>query len=198
MGWSAEGLEFIMSVDLKSALGIRVKGRQYASFFEWPNKQIKELGVVKELLTALNNTANLGLHSPRFFEQDPPDCVCANIEGADVAIEVTEVVCSEALSQNAQGKDVYRVWKSGELASHIEHLLSGKDKKTYHGGPYVNTLVCLFTDEPMLTFDFVKAELTSISFGPFLQLTSAFLLFSYEPVSKSYPVIALQFKSDQS
>ena len=184
-----------MSDDLKSALEILIKGRKYASFFEWPDRQIKELGVVRELLTSLNNTASLDLHSPSVFEQDPPDCVCKNAEGENVAIEVAEVVCQDAARLNAKGQNVYRIWNSGELASHIQHRLNEKDNKTYHGGPYANIFACLFTDEPMLTLDFVKAELASVSFGPFLQLTSAFLLFSYEPVSKSYPVIKLQLKS---
>jgi hypothetical protein len=184
-----------MSDDLKSALEILIKGRQYASFFEWPDRQIKELSVVKELLTTLNNTTNLGLHSPSVYEQDPPDCVCKNVEGGNVAIEVTEIVCSDAARLNAQGQKVYRVWKSSELASLIELRLSEKDKKNYHGGPYVSILACLFTDEPMLTVEFVKAELASVNFGPFSQLTSAFLLFSYDSVSKSYPAIQLNFKS---
>jgi hypothetical protein len=183
-----------MSDDLKGALEILIKGRKYASFFEWPDKQIKELGVVRELLAALNSTVNLGLHTPSIFEQDPPDCVCKNSKNDNVAIEVAEVVCQNAARLNAKGQDVYRVWQTGELASHIQHRLNEKDNKTYHGGPYADLFACLFTDEPMLTLDFVKAELASVSFGPFLQLTSAFLLF-YEPVSKSYPVIKLQLKS---
>ena len=186
-----------MGDDLKGVLETRVKRRQYASFFEWPDRQIKELGVVKELLATLNNTTNLGLHSPRVCEEDPPDCVCENIEGGNVAIEVTEVICREAARLNAQGQNVCRVWKPDELAFHIEHLLNEKDKKAYHGGPYVNTLACLFTDEPMLNFNFAKTELASVRFGPFSQLTSAFLLFSYEPESKSYPVIPLQLKSER-
>ena len=187
-----------MGDDIKSVLNILIKGRQYASFFEWPDRQIKELGVVKELLTTLNSTTNLGLHSPSVYEQDPPDCICKNVEGGNVAIEVTEVVCSDAARLNAQGQKVHRIWRAGELVSHIERLLCEKDKKYYHGGPYINILACLFTDEPMLTFDFVKSELTHANFGPFSQLTSAFLLFSYEPVSKSYPVIPLQFKPQSS
>jgi hypothetical protein len=187
--------DLVMSDDLKSELDIRIKGRQYASFFEWPDRQIKELGVVRELLTSLNNAANLGLHSPSIYDQDPPDCNCKNREGNNVAIEVTEIVCSEAVRLNAQGQKVYRNWKSGELTTHIEHLLTEKDKKNYHGGPYVSIFACLFTDEPMLTVDFVKAELETVRFGPFSQLTSAFLLFSYDPTSKSYPVIPLNFKT---
>lgn len=195
MGWATKGLEFIVSDEIKSSLEILIRGRKYASFFEWPDKQIKELGVVKELLTTLNNTTNLGLHSPTVYKQDPPDCVCKDLKGGNVAIEVTEIVCSDAARLNAQGQNVYRVWKSSELASLIEHRLSEKDKKNYHGGPYVSILVCLFTDEPMLTVDFVKTELASVSFGSFMQITSAFLLFSYDSASKSYPAIQLNFKS---
>jgi len=35
--------------------------RKYASFFEWPDKERKELGVVEELLRSLNSVSPLGL-----------------------------------------------------------------------------------------------------------------------------------------
>ena len=56
MGWAAAGVEFIMGDYSNSALEIRNKGQKYASFFERPDRHVKELGVVKELLTTLNNT----------------------------------------------------------------------------------------------------------------------------------------------
>ena len=56
MGWAAAGVEFIMGDYSNSALEIRNKGQKYASLFEWPDRHVKELGVVKELLTTLNNT----------------------------------------------------------------------------------------------------------------------------------------------
>jgi hypothetical protein len=98
--------------------------KNYASFFEWHNKGQKELGVVEELLVALNRGAELELHHPRVFSPDPPDCVCLNASGEAVAIEVAEVVCEEAARLNAKGPQVHRQWRPGELRTHIARHLS--------------------------------------------------------------------------
>lgn len=168
--------------------------KTYASFFEWSDKPRKELGVVEELIASLNRSAGLDLHSPQIQQPDPPDCFCSNASGERVGIEVAEVVCKNAARLNAQGKNVMRVWGVGELAAHIAHRLKEKDGKAYHGGPYAALIACLFTDEPMLSLAQATAELSSHRFGPFKQLTSAYLLFSYEPSIKSYPVLHLEFK----
>ena len=45
-----------------------------------------------------------------------------------------------------------------------------------------------FTDEPALTFSQGISDWRQL-FGPFAQLTHAYLLFSYDPGTKSYPVV---------
>jgi len=80
--------------------------RTYASFFESESKPIKELGVVVELITALNTSVNIGFHSPHISDIDPPDCFCFNSENKLVGLEVAEVVCEDAARLNAQGQDV--------------------------------------------------------------------------------------------
>ena len=166
--------------------------RDYAPFFEWLHKDRKELGVAQELLESLNRASGARYHSPRIHRPDPPDCVCSNAAGGLVAIEVAEVVCEEAARLTAQGEKVMRVWKHGEFRAHIAGLLAAKDSKTFHGGPYSEIVASLFTDEPMLTLGQVMSELADASFGPYKQLTSAFLLLSYEPGTKSYRVFALR------
>jgi hypothetical protein len=168
--------------------------KTYASFFEWHDKGQKELGVVEELVVALNRAANLGLHSEREFSPDPPDCVCLNAAGQPVAVEVAEVVCEEAVRLNARGAQVYRQWRPGELAPHVARKLAEKDRKVYHGGPYRSIIACLFTDEPALTIEQAAAELSSEVFGPFRQLSAAYLLFSYQPSTQSYPVVHLRVR----
>jgi len=168
--------------------------KNYASFFEWPDRSRKELGVVEELVVALNNSAGLTLCEPKVFEKDPPDCVCLNDTGGVVAIEVAEVVCEDATRLNAQGSCVYRRWRPGELATHISRTLAGKDAKIFHGGPYSSIIACLFTDEPALTVEQAKSELCELEFGPYSQITKAFLLFSYSPATRSYPVIPLRIR----
>jgi hypothetical protein len=86
---------------------------------------------------------------------------------------------------------VYRSWQAGELLSQVAHVLNGKDAKTFHGGPYQAIIACLFTDEPALTVTQATAELSGQLFGPFTQLTAAYLLFSYDPGSQTYPVVKL-------
>jgi N-methylhydantoinase A/oxoprolinase/acetone carboxylase beta subunit len=168
--------------------------KTYASFFEWHDKGRKELGVVEEMLEALNAHSSRRLHSPQEFTPDPPDCICFTGSGEMVAIEVAEIVCEEATRLNAQGSAVVRNWRPGELSAHIAAQLLNKDSKKFHGGPYLEIIACLFTDEPMITTAHARAELESQVFGPFAQLTEAYLLFSYDPGSQSYPVIRLAMR----
>jgi hypothetical protein len=165
--------------------------RRYASFFEWFDQGRKELGVVEELVESLNRSG-AGLSSPRLHRPDPPDCVCLDGAGRAIALEVTEVVCETAARLTAQGHDVMRAWRPGELAEHIAARLTDKDSKRYNGGPFAETLICLFTDEPMLTPSQVQAELRSSTFGPFTQVTGAYLVMSYDPHTKTYPVVPLK------
>ena len=168
--------------------------KTYASFFEWHNKRQKELGVVEELLVALNRATPMGLHSPRKAAPDPPDCICLDASGKTVAIEVSEVVCQAATGLNAKGRAVYRRWQPGELVDQVARVLSAKDRKTFHGGPFQAIIACLFTDEPALTVDQATAELSGQRFGPFAQLTAAYLLFSYDPGNQTYPLIKLSIR----
>lgn len=170
--------------------------RTYASFFEQPDKADKELGVAEALIASLNRVASLGLHSPGVQNPDPPDCFCLGPSAEKVGIEVAEVVCGHAAHLNAQGNYAMRDWKVGELVEAISHRLKEKDKKTYHGGPYARLIVCLFTDEPMLSLAQAKAELGSQRFGPFAQLSGAYLLFSYDPSTKTYPLLNLELQRD--
>ena len=165
--------------------------KTYASFFEGHDKGEKELGVVEELIVALNRGEALGLHSPKEFSPDPPDCVCLDASDRPVAIEVAEVVCRTTICLNAQGHSVYRNWRPGELRDEVGRVLTAKDGKTLHGGPYHAVIACLFTDEPALTLPQATAELDGRAFGPFKQLTNAYLLFSYDPGSRIYPLVRL-------
>ena len=131
--------------------------RAYASFFQGRNKAETELSVVEESIVALNCADRLGLHSPIEYSPDPPDCVCFDSTNRRVAIEVTEVVCPDAARLNTQGHNVYRKWRPGDLRNRVGTALSGKDLKTFHGGPYHAIIACPHTDEPTLTLDYAVA-----------------------------------------
>jgi len=182
---------FVMRDELTRAVELLSEGRQYAPFFEWPDKGGKELGVAEEFVASLNAESGLGLSDLQLQHPDPPDLTCVTAGGERAAIEIAEVVCEETVRRTAKGEGVLRMWRPGDLTSSVAALLRRKDDKTFHGGPFAHTFVCLFTDEPMLTLESARAELASARFGPFKQLTGAFLLFSYQPSTQSYPVITL-------
>jgi hypothetical protein len=180
-----------MRQDIDRLKEIAARTRKYASFFEWPEKDRKELGIVEELVSGLN-ALGLGLRNLRVQRPDRPDCVCEDQNGNSVAIEVAEIVCDDAVRLNAQGHNVYRAWRPGDLGAAITARVGEKDTKTFHGGPFSTIAVCLFTDEPALTVDLTKRELESVGFGPYKQIGAAYLLFSYDPGSKSYPLLPLR------
>lgn len=169
--------------------------RRYASFFHWPDRARAELGIVENLATSLAARNERTFSNLECYKPDPPDCIGRNEAGELIAVEVSEVVCVESVRLNQKGTDVYRDWKPGELREHIEHQLDAKDCKQYHGGPYAEIVVCLFTDEMLLTIDFVQRELAHAVFGPFNQITCAYLLISYAPSIASYPVHTLRIRS---
>jgi len=167
--------------------------RTYATFFEWPDKSVKECGIVQTLIDSVSGDAyqidSLNSHSP-----DPPDCTCKNISGGLVALEVVEFVLEEAVERSARGEKVWVWWEPERVRRHIQHLLKVKDEKEFDGGPYAEIVIVIHTDEPALTADDAHAALSGIIFGPFDQITRAFLLFSYVP-SRDYEAIELSLET---
>jgi hypothetical protein len=168
--------------------------KRYAAYFGDRDREQAELGVAEEVIRSLElgglrQLTNLSSNRP-----DPPDCICVNEAGDRVAIEVSEVVCADAARLNAHGHDVYRDWQPGEFCDRISLQLATKDSKQFHGGPYAEIVACLFTDEPIMNSDRVAKELENALFGPFRQLTSAYLVLSYDPATKGYPLYVLPFQ----
>jgi hypothetical protein len=104
------------------------KQRKYASFYEWPDKRIKEFGIVQELVQSLE-TQGVGLRNPQIHQPDPPDCVCNDGAGNLVALELVELVSQEAIERNEKGENVYRWWEPTDIRSEVAKLLARKDAK---------------------------------------------------------------------
>jgi hypothetical protein len=177
--------------------------RQYSSFFGF-TKTERELNAIEGFTAALEARGDPPLQAVAQEESDPPDFTASLHDGRRIAIEVTEIVCSEAIladiavrkqeKQEVEKKrqqypkskaevDPFigkmRVWRPGDLTSAIASAIESKDAKKYHGGPFAEQWLCLFTDEPMLTVESAEDELGRNRFGPLQQINRAFLLFSY-------------------
>lgn len=168
------------------------KQRAYASFFKGGTKEQEELTVVCDLLKSMTARGKRKFFEPRASATDPPDCIARSADGSAVAIEVTEVVCEEAVRINAQrdreakrrmerGVALMRKWEQQEFIAHIANRLADKDTKKLIGGPYGTYVVVMHTDEPELEKDKCEAWLRGQTFGPFRQVRDAYLLFSYMP-----------------
>ncbi len=166
--------------------------RKYASFFEWPNKELKEMGIAKSFSNSLMMFFNIRILDLKINSKDPPDIICKDNENKKIALEITEIVCRKSIELNQKGKDVYRQWKLDELVGYVQNSLKDKDRKLFNNGPYDKIYVCLFTDELTLSFYDLKNSLESIYFGEFTKITDAFMLFSYDPGIKQYPLLRLK------
>jgi hypothetical protein len=170
--------------------------RRYASFFEWPDKQRKELGVVEQLLKAMEVSGESVYRSPTSgpSANHAPDCIAYDLSGEAVAMEVRELVSEEAIQRNQKEdqwvKWVYRDWQPKEVVEEVSRILREKDAKEYHGGPYVKIAVVIYTDEMTISYNSCAELLRSNVFGPFEQVSEAFLLFPYG--SGSCPYVRLQ------
>ena len=175
------------------------KQRGYADFFEYPDKDVKEEGIARDLCESLA-AAGTPLARPadlvaRGKGNDPPDCEARGIDGSRIAIEVTELVDQKAVEAVARGGSAFAwaEWTSEKLRDRIQNRLDDKDNKVLKGGLYDSVVVVIHTDEPELNIARVKALLGDTRFRACKVIDRAFLLLAYDPHTKpeAYPVLEL-------
>ena len=168
--------------------------RGYATFFEWPDKQLKEQDIVQTLLRSMKSKSEGKYFGPVRppSSGDPPDCVVSDRDGNPVGVEVTEFVSGEAIERNRrEGLEginrIIRNWEPAEVIEEIDRIIQKKDGKTFKGGPYAKKILLIFTDEDTLIsrrFEYAK-RLPEQSFGPVNQIDEVYFLFSY--VGNAHP-----------
>ena len=108
----------------------REKDRGYASFYGWStDRDLEEWGVTNTLRQALQSNGESffdGLQQ-RGRGNDPPDCEAVDAKGNRIAIEVTELVCSDAIQAYKQGH-VYdwADWTKDRLIASLEERIATK------------------------------------------------------------------------
>lgn len=171
---------------------LMIKRRRYASYYDWPDKKIKELGIVKALIEAMLLNGNAFFRSPRVAIKDPPDCVAEDLAGGFVALEVPELVSEDAVRENSRGNRVYWDADTGDVIAAIDEILQEKDRKKFQGGPYSRVVVVIHTAEPVVTYREFGPVLGKHVFPALKQLDEAYLLFSYDPSQKRAPHVRLR------
>ena len=170
------------------------KRKGYASFWDYPDKQVKERGVVKDLVEAIE--LEEGACQIRHLVSNPDKYGAVDVFGTDIlrrtiAYEVTELVSEEAVRLNRRGLKVYKKWDAVNLVTKLEERLTAKDEQL-STVTYNKQVVVIFTDEPFLSHHWCVPILSGHLFGPFANIDEAYLLFSYEPGREGYPYIRLR------
>jgi len=169
--------------------------RRYAPYFDWYQKDRKEMGVIEDLfesLKAQNEDSYDSLHS---FSNDPPDCVAKDGSGSSVAFEVTELVSEEAIHRDERGDTgVVWLWKPEQVTQKIDNILHDKDCKIYNGGPYSKVICVIHTDEYTIRYSDCARHLADKPFVGLHQIDEAYLLFSFDPDQNCCPYIKLRLE----
>lgn len=140
------------------------KLRVYASFWEWPDKSVKERGIVYDLLTSMDRDGFKRYRKIRSVRDEWPDCVVDDESGRLVAVEVTELVNEEAVRREQQGELVYPCWTDNDIIQQVTRILLRKEQRSSHGGLYTKVVLVMHTDEPELTGSRLFPIITSAQF----------------------------------
>jgi hypothetical protein len=176
----------------------RAKARGYADFYGWStDRDIEEWGVATTLWESLRHNGKCFFDDirQRGRGNDPPDCEAVDSDRRRIAIEVTELVCPDAIRAYREGR-VYdwADWPKDRLIAELQHRITTKGERYVRlkGGPYEGGYVVLiFTGEPLLSIATVREFLDGHIFGRPEGVTKAFLLLPYDPAMQMCPCVEL-------
>jgi hypothetical protein len=170
------------------------RNRGYAGYFDWPNRDQKELGVAVELFESLEATEGLHYRQARArgANNDPPDLEVRDAADRLIGIEVTELVDPDAIKRYKAGNRWdWAEWSGPKFAQYLQDRVSAKDSPSeVKGGPYSEYWLLIHTDEPALSIAEVQKHMTGIAPFPVKLITQAFLLLSYHP-NNGHPYVRL-------
>jgi hypothetical protein len=173
--------------------------RNYADFFHWPHKETKEAGVMDQFLEVRRSQGLPDYAAVVQCTHDPPDFAAVDDLGQNIAIELTELVAADVIEHNlaaAPDRRVWRKWTEQEVIDAIGDLLRRKGIASLNGGPYAEYHVLIYTDEPLISPAHYVPLLERTAIASPAQVSSAFLMSSYDPGTQSYPMATLRLRRE--
>jgi hypothetical protein len=167
--------------------------RKYASYWDWPDRDVKEIGVVRDLLEAMRERGDERYRQPDCVDDQWPDCIVKDASGRNVAVEVTELVDEEAIKICQKGEGVYRRWSDEDVTKKITAIMRAKDQKANHGGLYAKAVLVIFTDEFELTSPRLMPILERHLFPYLTNIEEVYVICSYERGPNTHPYTQLRF-----
>jgi len=171
--------------------------RGYADFFDWPEKRQKELGLLEVFAEAFRSGG--GIISAEHLTEpglDPPDGEALSQAGVRIGIELVELVDQGLIERQKRDphRTQWRDWTGKELRETLSALVGRKDS-TRQATSLLHNLseywTVIHTDEPALTPGSVARHVAGFRVGPCRLVTRCFLLMSYSPAIKGYPLVEI-------
>lgn len=175
---------------------IEASHRPHAGYFTFESdKQLAEIGVAKELEKSLCRKGE-GFFTDVSKGSDPPDCIAVDSMGNPVAIEVTELVDSDAIKAARNGKLYdFKDWQE-DLIPTLESVIRRKDCAKLNHETFSQYVLVIYTDEPCLDFELAKTILADHRFASTILIDKVYLLYSYIPWEGGCPYIQLDLVTD--
>ncbi|MDX1508247.1 MAG: hypothetical protein R3358_08200 [Woeseiaceae bacterium] len=174
---------------------LKRKPRRHANWFEWLDKQGKELGIAQEFVVALERVAGPVAEHVKLGD-DPPDIAISLQNGGQISLEITELVNQEAIEAQLSGSADYSRqifdWDDQKIVSRITKRVREKEMKCRAMASGDSKLALLLhTDEPILSEKDVQEAIQKL--GPIESdvFNEIWLIFSYDPKTSSFPLIRL-------
>jgi hypothetical protein len=167
------------------------KKRKWNSYWDWPDRSVKERGIVADILR--QSGVQVTHLTSRPSGQDPPDCE-AELDGHFSGVEVTELVDQETLEQSIRATqrreaggdptkpEVFLYWDRAQLLSELQARIDAKDR-SWKEGPYERYVLVIHTDEFSLDRETAARFLQGATFQTHI-LTDVFfgLSFGTDPI----------------
>jgi hypothetical protein len=175
------------------------KSREYAIYWEWPDRPKRDCGIVSDFLHSLYRT-DMPPFKPRTLRSrgndDPPDCEIEDLQGRQIGFEVTELVSREGIKLlKSRGLYYPQEWSPSQVVNAISGVLRRKERERskLKGGPYHKLVLLIHTDEPGLRAESCKSALAKESFPKPTPWDEVYIVFPPEPgdVDEGNPIIDL-------
>jgi len=169
------------------------KRRGYADHFDWPEKNLKEWGIVQTFKEEIERDGGpliaSCLQHPGGHEHLAPDYQLTTHGGEVWGVEITELVNRQAIERTKRGQDVFALWPDDELQAKFRELVAKKDQPAkVSGGPYHRYVLLVHVDECMLPAERISAVLATTTLETRL-IDEIYILLSYDPGTQRYPLL---------
>jgi len=159
--------------------------RNHASYFNWHDKEIQEIGIGLDFFQKLEEISGEHLVDIKNAE-DPPDVKITTNAGKVIGVEITELVDQKAIEYEIVNDARYseRVigWNKENTIEATTQIIIKKDRLCRNTPDSYDSLVLLiFTDEPRLVSETLKEYYSDHTWPDTVNINEVYILTGYEP-----------------